>query len=77
MLTSDFTQCGGVYNGIRTGTLFYIHCYQTLVGRYVVVQMDETDAQLTVCELEVYQEQGDVACLLSLIHFFDFFLLYI
>ena len=67
-LTSDVTQCGGVYDRIRTGTLFYIHCYQTLVGRYVVVQMDETDAQLTVCELEVYQEQGKAVYLLHLIH---------
>ena len=56
--TSGFEQCGGVYDNIQTGASFHVHCYQTLVGRYVVVQMDATQSQLTVCELEVYQEQG-------------------
>ena len=56
--TSGFEQCGGVYDNIQTGASFHVHCYQTLVGRYVVVQMDGAESQLTVCELEVYQEQG-------------------
>ena len=57
--TSGFEQCGGIYDNIQTGASFHVHCYQTLVGRYVVVQMDATQSQLTVCELEVYQEQGE------------------
>ena len=55
--TAGFKQCGGVYT-VKKGASFYIHCYQTLVGRYVVVQMNALNSHFTVCEVEVYQEQG-------------------
>ena len=56
--TSGFSQCGGEYDRVRTRTLFHIHCYQTLVGRYVVLQAEGMSTQLSICEVEVYQEQG-------------------
>ena len=59
-MASNLKQCGRILNNIRNGASFHVHCNQTLVGRYVVVQMDATQSHLTVCELEVYEEQGRV-----------------
>ena len=56
----DSQSCGKGYSHIKTHTLFYVHCYQTLVGRYVIVQMYAGNAALVVCEIEVYQKQGKV-----------------
>ena len=55
--TAGFKQCGGVYT-VKMGASFYIHCYRTLVGRYVVVQIIALNSHFIVCEVEVYQEQG-------------------
>ena len=57
-LKTTFNQCGGAYDQILSGTLFYIHCFQTLVGRYIVVHMDALATALKICEIEVYQDQG-------------------
>ena len=59
-LVSGFQQCGGVYDRIRTATLFYIHCYQTLVGRYVILHAAATSTKLTLCEVKVYPEPGEI-----------------
>ena len=69
VLTSGFTQCGGAYDRIRTATRFYIHCYQTIVGRYVVVYIDRINSQLTVCEIEIYQQQGQITLLIIHVSF--------
>ena len=49
-----------MYDRIRTATLFYIHCHQTLVGRYVILHAAATSTKLTLCEVKVYEEQGEV-----------------
>ena len=55
--TTKLKKCAGKYK-LKMGASFYIHCYRTLVGRYVVVQMFALNSHFTVCEVEVYQEQG-------------------
>ena len=56
-VTSDFARCGDPTSIVGRGEFLYIHCFITLVVRYVAVYMDATDI-LQICEFEVYQEQG-------------------
>ena len=58
-LNSGFEQCVDTVFSAAIGEVLYIHCKTTLFYRYVVVYI-ATDSQmvLTICELEVYQEQG-------------------
>ena len=60
--SEGYEQCGATYSGFAQGSLVYIHCYRALVGRYVVATIDATPStKLVVCEMEVYQDQGETS----------------
>ena len=70
--TSGFDRCGDLTSIVGRGEFLYIHCFATLVARYVAVYMDAIDI-LQICEFEVYQEQGKESTYSDLGYFCMFF----
>ena len=53
-----FSECAYEAQPFGEGEMRYLHCGTTLIGRYVTVYLKHTGI-LTVCEVEVYSEQGN------------------
>ena len=63
--TPGWENCSETIFSVDIGEVLYIHCTTTLFHQYVVVYIAvDAPMVLTVCELEVYQEQGNSKFLL-------------